>query len=675
MRRGNQQTAVPRLLAMLCVLAVFIPSFFMQGAAQALFVPLSLAVGFAMVTSYLLSSTFVPVLSTWLLRHHHHLRADGRRGGARCSSEAATPTAGPWARVVRWRWLVVPAYLAGTLAVIVLVGRSLGLEIFPKVDAGRFQLRMRAPDGTRYEETEQLAIAALETIGKEVGRDKVEISIGYVGLIPSSYPINAIYQWTGGPGGGHPPRRHEGGGEGRHRTAQGAAAPGACGAMPGVRLSFEPADIVSEVMSFGSPTPVDVAVTGPNLADDRAFAEKLRSELAQIPSLRDLQYGQSLDYPTISIEVDRERAGLSGVTAAGRRPLGRRGHLLEPLRGPQLLARPQDRHRLPGAGRDPLPGHGLDREIETVPIQRPGLDRQILLRDVAQVRPGTMPGEYDRYNMKRSVSLTANIAGEDLGRVAGHVERAIARAGAPPKGATVDVRGQIRPMEEILRGLGDRPGDVDRRHPAAADGQLPVGQARPGRRLDHARGGRRRGADALADRDDGQPPVVHGVDHGHRRGGGQRDPAGHLRRAAPPRGGCRGGPGRRRGREGPAPADPDDQLRHDRRHGADGAGLERGGRADRPARPGGHRRPGRRDPRDPDRAARPSSRWSRAGPAGSRPRSTPTTRRARTTTKRKPRRASWLGRRPTASRRFSNLKVRRVTRRPPATTQEVKPSR
>ena len=92
--------------------------------------------------------------------------------------------------------------------------------------------------------------------------------------------------------------------------------------------------------------------------------------------------------------------------------------------------------------------------IETVPIQRPGLDRQILLRDVAQVRPGTMPGEYDRYNMKRSVSLTANIAGEDLGRVAGHVERAIGRAGTPPKGATVDVRGQIRPMDEILQGLG-----------------------------------------------------------------------------------------------------------------------------------------------------------------------------------------------------------------------------
>ena len=123
----------------------------------------------------------------------------GRRGGDRRSTGWATPTRGPSAPVVRLRWLIVPAYIAGAAAIIVVVGMSLGLEIFPKVDAGRFQLRLRAPDGTRYEETERLAIAALDRITKDVGRENVAISIGYVGLIPSSYPINAIYQWTGGP--------------------------------------------------------------------------------------------------------------------------------------------------------------------------------------------------------------------------------------------------------------------------------------------------------------------------------------------------------------------------------------------------------------------------------------------------------------------------------------------
>jgi multidrug efflux pump subunit AcrB len=448
-RRGNQQTAVPRLLAMLCVLAVFIPSFFMQGAARALFVPLSLAVGFAMVTSYLLSSTFVPVLSTWLLRHHHQ-SARGRKTAFHRVQESYGQAVGV---VVRWRWAVVPAYLAVAGVVIFFVGRTLGLEIFPRVDAGRFQLRLRAPDGTRFEKTEQLTLAALRAIEEEVGKDTIEASVGYVGLIPSSYPINAIFQWTSG---NEEAILRVALKEGSKVDVEGLKErlrEKLADRMPGVRLSFEPADIVNEVMSFGSPTPVDVGVTGPSLAENRAFAEKIRKELVKVPSLRDLQYGLPLDYPTVSIELDRERAGLSGVTAA------------EVARS-VVAATSSSRFVVPNFWPDPKTGIGYQvqveipyqvmdtvEQMETVPIQRPGLDRQLLLRDVATVREGTMPGQYDRYNMKRSVSLIANIAGEDLGRVAGHVRRALERVGAPPRGATVDVRGQIRPMDEILQGL------------------------------------------------------------------------------------------------------------------------------------------------------------------------------------------------------------------------------
>jgi multidrug efflux pump subunit AcrB len=452
-RRGNQQTAVPRLLAMLCVLAVFIPSFFMQGAAQALFVPLSLAVGFAMVASYLLSSTFVPVMSTWLLRHHHHLQVAGTPRRPSVFERARDAYGRSVGAGVRWRWVIVPAYLAVTLLVIVFLGTSLGLEIFPKTDAGRFQLRMRAADGTSYEETERLAIKALESIAKSVGRETVAISIGYVGLIPSSYPINAIYQWTGGPEEAILRVAMQKGAKVDIERLKERLRNELATELPGVRLSFEPADIVAEVMSFGSPTPVDVAVTGANLADDRAFAEKLRVELAQIPALRDLHYGQSLDYPTISIDIDRERAGLSGVTA-------------EDVARSVVTATSSSRFVVPNYWPDPKTGIGYQvqveipyqamntiESIETVPIQRAGLDRQVLLRDVANIRPGTMPGEFDRYNMKRTVNLTANIAGEDLGRVARQVERAIKRAGDPPKGATVEVRGQIRPMQDILAGL------------------------------------------------------------------------------------------------------------------------------------------------------------------------------------------------------------------------------
>ena len=201
--RATSNTAVPRLLAMLCILAVFLPSFLMQGAAQALFVPLSLAVGFAMVSSYLLSSTFVPVLSTWLLRPNH-------QPAGRALPTLFERTIDAYGRalshVVRWRWAVVPAYLALAAGVVVGAGQVLGLEIFPKVDAGRFQLRMRAPTGTRIEETEKLALNVLETIRGELGADDVEISVGYVGLISSSaILINAIFQWTGGTRGGGAP--------------------------------------------------------------------------------------------------------------------------------------------------------------------------------------------------------------------------------------------------------------------------------------------------------------------------------------------------------------------------------------------------------------------------------------------------------------------------------------
>jgi multidrug efflux pump subunit AcrB len=448
-RQGNLDTAVPRLLAMLCILAVFFPSFFMQGAAQALFVPLSLAVGFAMVASYLLSSTFVPVLSAWLLKRPE-------RGRGRAGRSPFDPVRDAYARalsgIVRGRWVVVPAYLAVAAALIYAVGGRLGLEIFPRADIGRFQLRIKAATGTRIERTEQIAIAALETIRREVGPEALEISLGYVGNIPSSYPINAIYQWTGGPeevvlrvalkkGYGHSVEAIKA--QLRERLAA---------EMPGVRFSFEPADIVSEVMSFGSPTPVEVAVNGPSLADNRAFAEKVRAELAEIPSLRDLQYVQPLDYPTVNVEIDRERAGLSGVTVAE-------------IARSVVAATSSSRFVVPNYWPDPKTGIGYQvqveipyaimdsiGQVEAVPIQRPGA-ASLLLRDVARVGPGTMPGEYDRYNMKRVVSLTANIAGEDLGHVAGHVSRALARAGEVPKGATLEVRGQITPYQEMFRGL------------------------------------------------------------------------------------------------------------------------------------------------------------------------------------------------------------------------------
>jgi multidrug efflux pump subunit AcrB len=449
-RRGNMDTAVPRLLAMLCVLAVFLPSFFMQGSAQALFVPLSLAVGFAMISSYLLSSTFVPVLATWLLKAH---RQEGNGHPRRTLFDRARDGfAGLSGGLLRVRWLLVPAYLGAAGLVIYGVGSRLGLEIFPQVDAGRFQLRLKAPTGMRIEATEAIVRDVLAAIREEAGADAVEISVAYVGLIPSSYPINAIYQWSGGPEEAFlRVALHEDAGvdvealKRRLRDRLGAA-------MPGVKFSFEPADIVSDVMSFGSPTPVEVAVSGPNFDESKQYAEQVRRELESIPALRDVRYGQALDYPTVSVKIDREKAGISGVTA-------------EEIARSLVTATSSSRFVVPNYWPDPKSGIGYQVQVEipyqimdsiediaTIPIQRSG-GPSLLLRDVADVVPSTMPGEYDRYNMKRTLTLTANIVGEDLGRASRQVSDALVRAGEPPKGVKVDVRGQVAPMQEILSGL------------------------------------------------------------------------------------------------------------------------------------------------------------------------------------------------------------------------------
>ncbi|HJQ56029.1 MAG TPA: efflux RND transporter permease subunit, partial [Vineibacter sp.] len=447
-RLGNHQTAIPRLLAMLCILAVFLPSLFMQGSARALFVPLSLAVGFSMLTSYFLSSTFVPVMSTWLLRHVHP-HPDATPG---LFDRLRVRFDGLLGRLVSRRWTLVVVYLLVTCAIVGLVGTRLGMEVFPAVDSGQFRLRFRAADGTYFDKTEKIALETLEIIRRKVGADKLDMTLGYVGMIGSAYPINAVYQWSRGPEEGILRVSVKPGSGIRIDELKEELRRELAAKMPGVRYSFEPADIVNEVMSFGSPTPIEIAVSGPNLAESRAYIERLVERLKKVPALRDLQISQSLDYPTIAVNVDREKAGLSGVAAAD-------------VARSLVTATSSSRFTVPNYWPDPKTGIGYQVQVqipqrqttsvsalEQVPIKDDGR-HQLLVRDVAEVGPGTMAGQYDRYNMKREVSLTANIYGQDLASVAREVMQAKADVGEPPKGAVVDVRGQIPPMQDMLSGL------------------------------------------------------------------------------------------------------------------------------------------------------------------------------------------------------------------------------
>jgi multidrug efflux pump subunit AcrB len=448
---ASGEVVVPRLLAMLSVVAVFVPSFFMTGVSRSLFVPLSLAVGFAMVASFLLSSSLVPVLAVWWLKRHDQ--------GA--PTEAHAPDwverlrdrlAALLHRFAAARGLLVVGYVVVTVAVIAGVGLTLGREIFPPSGVKAFQLRFRAPAGTKFESTEQLARDVLDVIHDVAGPGKVEITLGYVGVQPSSYPINTIFLWTGG--------SHEGVLQVALRPDTGTTLDALQETLrsefrqrfPDAQFSFEPGDIVGRIMNFGAPTPVEVAVMGPDFAASRNFAGKVREELAKIPSLRDLQLGQTLDHPAIQVDVDRQLAGQLGVTVdqVGRSFAAATSS--SRFVAPNYWADPRTGIAFQVQVQVPQPRMTTLEDLRVVPVTSGGTAKP-LLGDLARIENATIVGEYARINGQRMVTLTANVSGEDLGRAVTQVEAAIQRAGDPPRGMTVAVRGQLATMQETFTNI------------------------------------------------------------------------------------------------------------------------------------------------------------------------------------------------------------------------------
>ncbi|HUE04431.1 MAG TPA: efflux RND transporter permease subunit [Bryobacteraceae bacterium] len=441
-----RRTAMARLLSMFCILAVFVPSFFMIGVGRQLFVPLSLAVGFSMIASYLLSSTLVPVFSTWLMREAHRgEESAGLFGRLRAFYDRYLN------RVLRFRWPLAIIYLVSAMGLLYVLLPRIGTELFPDANAPLLRIRLRAPAGTRIEETERIVLRALDVIAREAGPGNVRISSDFLGLIPSSYPVDLIHLFTSGPqeaiiqvalqpAGLRGEDLRE-----RLRAALGRE-------LPGTQVSFEAADIVTQVMSFGSPTPVEVAVQGVNLQNDYAYAQKVQAQLAKLTFLRDLQFAQENNYPTLDINIDRERTGQFGLTMADV------VHSVVP-------ATSSSRFTDPNYWRDPNSGNAFQIQVELpqnqmqsiaqvggIPVMPSG-SPQPLLDDVASLKAGTMPGEIDRYNGQRVVSLTANIHGITLGQAADKLTRALDAAGAPPRGVSVRIRGEIPPLTQTISGL------------------------------------------------------------------------------------------------------------------------------------------------------------------------------------------------------------------------------
>jgi multidrug efflux pump subunit AcrB len=408
-----------------------------------LFIPLSLAVAFSMIASYVLSSSLVPVFSIWLMKERH----EGVDMSAKLRSFYQSYLTG----TLKIRWLLAVGYLVVSVALIALLLPRIGTEIFPDANAPLMRIRLKAPTGTRVEETERIVLRALDVIQDSVGPQNIEITSDFLGVVPSSYPVDLIHLFTSGP---------------QEAIIQVALKPSAARGealreklrarladkLPGMQISFEAADIVSQVMSFGSPTPIEVAIQGISLTDDYAFARKVREQLTHLTFLRDLQFAQAPDFPTLDINIDRDRAGQFGLTMA------------DVVRS-VVPATSSSRFTQPNYWRDPNSGNAFQIQVElpqnlmqsvenvgTIPVMESGANYARLI-DVASMKLGTMPGLIERYNGQHVVSLTANLHDITLGEAAQPLNRAIAAAGDPPKGLSVKLRGELPPLEQTLKSL------------------------------------------------------------------------------------------------------------------------------------------------------------------------------------------------------------------------------
>jgi multidrug efflux pump subunit AcrB len=447
---ASREVAIPLFLAMLSVLAVFLPSFFMTGAAQALFVPLSLAVGFSMAASYLLCSSLVPVLSNWILRTealHSGSSAEEAFGRFRQRFLALLD------RLMGSPTLLLAGYAVVAVLVLALIGPWLPREIFPSTAANQFRLRFDAPDGTRVAVTEEMTRRVLDTIQSEAGAGNIDLTLSYVGAQASSYPINTVFLWTNGP---------------QQAVMNVALRPGASVSLselkeklrkrlpelfPDSHFSFDPGDLVNQTLSFGAPSVIEIAAMGPQYNDVLGYATHLRQELSKSGSLQDLEFEEPLQYPAVDIHVDRVMAGQFGTTA-------------EQVGQAVVSATASSRFVAPDFWRDPRSGIAYQvqvqvpqaemtslKDIETIPVAST-TGAHPLVGEVANVRASTVAGELDRQNGQWVIALSANLARNDLGRAGRAIDQAIARAGTPPRGVSVQVRGQVSAMNQIFGNLG-----------------------------------------------------------------------------------------------------------------------------------------------------------------------------------------------------------------------------
>ena len=475
-----KEIAFPKLLILLCILAVFAPAFTMKGITGSLFLPLALSISFSMITSYLLAQTFVPIMANWIMKGHTKKMKKNGTMQEQESAINATTEQDTWdqkkilltqsydhklspfekfrARFMRflerlfpYRKPLVVLYVVLTAGAAFVLFHYIGRDVLPKVNSGQFQLRFRAPDGTRLERTEQKLLKAIDVLQEVVGKENIAVTSAFVGQHPGQFSSSPLYLFMSGP---HEAVLQVALKEGikenlddlkeRYRKKMQEA-------EPDFKLSYEPIELTDKILSQGSPTPIEVKLISKNKKQNIAYAHKLIEKLQQIPYLRDIQIAQSYQYPAIAINIDRIRAAQLGVDV---------GDISRSLTASTSSSRYTEKN----VWVDEKIGVSYNVQVEIPENKMNSLNTigeipvlknsaRPVLSDVATLRADTTFGENDNIGTIPQLSVIANLHKKDLGTATKDVEAAIASLGELPRGLTIEPRGLSNVLNDTLDSL------------------------------------------------------------------------------------------------------------------------------------------------------------------------------------------------------------------------------
>jgi multidrug efflux pump subunit AcrB len=458
---GANQIATPAFVSMLCICIVFVPMFFLEGISKFLFVPMAEAVMFAMVASFILSRTLVPTMAKYFLQPHDH-DAHSRpsrnplvhfqRGFERAFERFRHSYHSLLEGALHHRPTFVIGFM-GFVAASFLLAPYLGRNFFPSVDAGQILMHVRAQVGTRVEETSRTFAEIQRAIREIIPAEELKAMADNIG-IPNS-GINMAYNNTGtmGPQDGDITIALN---EGHKPTPEYVSVlrDELPKRFPGVTFSFLPADIVSQILNFGAPAPIDLQIRGPNLAANFDYAAKLLRKIREIPGIADARIQQSRNNPGFKVDVDRSRAQYLGVTE--RDVTNALGVSLAGTSqvAPTYWLNPQNGVSYSVAIQTPQYRVDTLSALENLPITSTQAEVPQVLGGVANINRTATNSVVSQYDIQSMVQIFATREDRDLGAVAADVQKVLDEAkGDLPKGSTAILLGQVTTMNNAYQGM------------------------------------------------------------------------------------------------------------------------------------------------------------------------------------------------------------------------------